>query len=114
MTRATLANNAVTTLSAAITSTSATTFTVASATGFPTPTGTNYFYCTLLDTSAIPEVVKVTNVSGTTFTVVRAQDGTAARTFLVGASVKINLTAAVMAELLAKDEIANHFMMMGA
>lgn len=99
MPRALLANNIATTLFAAITSTAATTFTVTSAAGMPAPTATDYFYCTLLDSANVPEIVKVTNVTGTTLTCVRAQDGTAARTFLVTATVKINLTAAVMNEI---------------
>ena len=114
MTRATLANNVTTTLSAAISSTGATTFTVTSATGFPSPTGSQYFYCTLLDSAAVPEIVKVTNVTGTTLTCVRAQDGTAARTFLITATVKVNLTRAVMSEFQAGDELANNFLLMGA
>ena len=107
MARALLSNNVSTTLSAAITSTSATTFQVASATGFPAPTGGQYFYCTLLDAALVPEIVKVTGVSGTTVTCVRAQDGTTASTFALGAFVKINLTAAVMAELWNEDSVHN-------
>lgn len=99
MTRAMLANNISTTLSAAITSTSATTFSVVSATGMPAPTGGQYFYCTLLGVSGVPEIVKVTGVSGTTLTCVRGQDGTTAATFAIGDSVKMNLTAAMIAEL---------------
>lgn len=101
MTRALLANNASTTLSAAITTTGATTFTVASAAAFPAPTGAQYFYVTLLDSALVPEVVKVTNVTTLTFTCVRGQDGTAARTFLNGASVKLMANKAVMDEFAA-------------
>lgn len=114
MARALLANNASTTLSAAISSTGATTFTVQSAAGFPAPAAGQYFYCTLLDSALIPEIVKVTNVTGTTFTCTRGQDGTTARTFLNGASVRVNLTAGVMAELLARDETLSPFLLMGA
>lgn len=99
MARALITNNASTTLSAAITSTSATTFTVSSTSGFPNPSAGQYFYCTLLDSAAVPEIVKVTNVSGNTFTCVRGQDGTVARTFLITATVKINVTAGIIAEL---------------
>ena len=114
MGRALLANNAATTLSAAIVSTSATTFTVTSATGFPAPAAGQYFYCTLLDTANVPEIVMVTNVTGTTFTCIRGQDGTTGRTFLITATVKVNLTAAVMAELATRDENPVPFMLMGA
>ena len=101
MPRALLANNASTTLSAAITSTGATTFTVTSASSFPAPTGSQYFYCTILDGALVPEIVKVTNVSGTTFTCTRGQDGTTARTFTNGASVKLMANKAVYDELAA-------------
>jgi hypothetical protein len=114
MSRALLANNASTTLSAAIVSTSATTFTVTSAASFPAPTAGQYFYCTLLDTALVPEIVKVTNVTTNTFTCVRGQDGTTARTFLSTATVKINLTRAVIGELAAADDYPNPFMLMGA
>lgn len=114
MTRALLANNATTTLSAAIVSTGATTFSVVSATGFPVPTGVQYFYCTLLDAALVPEIVKVTNITGTTFTCVRAQDGTTAQTFTSGATVRLNLVRGVMNEYQTGDEFANTFMLMGA
>lgn len=91
---------AVTTLSAAITSAGAATFSVVSATGFPpvTTASGNYFYCTLLDGAQIAEHVKVTDITGLVFTCVRAQDNSTARTFASGASVSIRNIAAVMAE----------------
>ena len=55
-------NNAVTTLTASI-SIGATSFAVASNTGFPTISGSDYTYLTVGE-----EVVKVTGISGTTFT----------------------------------------------
>src|ERR1035437_8057508 len=101
MTRALLSNMAVTTLSAAISSTGATTFSVVSATGFPpvTTASGNYFYCTLLDGAQIAEHVKVTDITGLVLTCARAQDNSTARTFASGASVSIRLITAVMAEL---------------
>jgi hypothetical protein len=102
MPRAQLANNAVTTLSSAITSTTPATgftFSVVSAAAFPIPSGGSYYYVTLLDASNIPEIVKVTSLVSNTFTVNRAQDGTSARTFLSGAKVSLNLTAGVINEL---------------
>ncbi|WP_353613971.1 hypothetical protein [Mangrovibacter phragmitis] len=76
-------NNASTVLAAGI-SASATSLTVASGTGalFPTPvSGTSYFKLSLIDaaTGTLLEVVHVTAVSGDTFTITRAQEGTAAR-----------------------------------
>lgn len=98
MPKALIVNNAVSTLSAAITTVGQLTLTVTSATTFPIPTGSDYFYATLLDAANIPEVVKVTGIASNVFTIVRAQDGTAARTFLSGASVRLCLCAAVMLE----------------
>lgn len=98
MASALITNNAATTLSSAITTTGQSTMVVVDASKFPTPSGGDYFYCTLLDTSNIPEIVKVTAVAGTTFTISRGQDGTTARTFTSGATVRLALTVAVMAE----------------
>jgi len=98
MPRAQLINNARTTLASGVTN-SATTFTVATGGGAAFPT-TGYFYLTLLDSSNIPEVVKCTNRSIDIFTVERAQDGTTARAFATGTTVSLNLTAAVINELL--------------
>ena len=89
------ANNAVTTLASGITAV-ATSMTVASATAFPTLAAGEYFYCTLTDaaTSLVIEIVKVTAVSGTTFTITRAQDGTTASAYLLGDNVQLRLTRA--------------------
>ncbi|HWB08628.1 MAG TPA: hypothetical protein VG826_05365 [Pirellulales bacterium] len=76
-------NNAQTTLSAAITSTGATSLTVASATAFP---GAQFRI--LIDS----EIMLVTAVSGTTFTVARGQEGTTAATHSSGANVAHILT----------------------
>jgi hypothetical protein len=74
----TFVGKATTTLSAAISSTSATSITVASSSGFPaTP------FTIGIDT----EQMTVTNVSGTTWTVARHANGTTAATHLNGATV---------------------------
>jgi hypothetical protein len=86
-------NNAKTTLSSGITS-SATSITVADGSVFPSISGSEYFYVTLEDASVNIEIVKVTAVSGNTLTVVRAQDGTSARTFSNGDKCELRLTAA--------------------
>lgn len=79
-------NNARTTLGSNITST-AVSFTVASAAAFPTiSTAGQSFYVTLFDSVNI-EVVLVTSVSGSTFTVTRAQDGTTASAFAAANTV---------------------------
>jgi hypothetical protein len=79
------ANTYQTTLSAAITSTSATTLTVTSAAGAPSVN-----FRIKIDT----EYMLVTNVSGTTFTVTRGIEGSAAATHSNGALVTHVLTAA--------------------
>ena len=112
MTRALLTNNALTTLAAAM-AIGDTTFSVVAAAGFPgvTTASGNYFYGTLVDGAGIPEIVKVTNITGNTFTCTRAQDNTAARTFASGAAVSLRLTAAVLAELqdMASKDASNGY-----
>lgn len=81
------ANNATTTLAGSI-NTTATSLQVATGTGalFPSPTGGNYFVMTLTDaaTQLLNEIVHVTGVSGDTFTIVRAQEGTTAQNWTAG------------------------------
>jgi hypothetical protein len=107
MAQALISNNATTTISVAVSTTGQTTLTVVSATNFPSSIGTDYFYVTLLDSANIPEIVKITAVAGLNFTMVRAQDGTAARTFLIGATVRLAITKAVMDEY-ARDALVVH------
>ena len=103
------ANNCNTTLNGGITAV-ATSLVVTSATGFPAPTGSQYFYCTLADaaTQTTIEIVKVTAVSGTTFTIVRGQDGTTGTIFASGAVVSLRLVAANLNDFPKLDE-ANTF-----
>ena len=92
------ANNAATTLAAAITSTSATTITVTSSSSFPSLSGSEYFYATI-DDGSNKEIVKITNVSSETWTIVRAQDGTSARTFANGVDVELRNNAAMLSDI---------------
>ena len=100
------ANNANTTLASSLT-TGATSMSVTSATNFPSPTGVQYFYCTLADaaTQTTIEIVKVTSVSGTTFAITRAQDGTSATAFAAGAVVSLRLVRASLNDFPKLDEI---------
>jgi hypothetical protein len=100
------ANNCNTTLSSSLTS-GATSMSVTSATGFPSPTGVQYFYCTLADaaTQTTIEIVKVTAVSGTTFTIVRGQDGTTGTIFASGAVVSLRLVRASLNDFPKLDEV---------
>lgn len=60
---------------------------------FPAAGGSNYFMVTLVDlATGLLEIMKVTNRSGDTFTVVRAQEGTALRAFPAGSPVELRLT----------------------
>lgn len=92
------ANNATSTLASGITNV-ATSLTVAGGTGalFPTLSGGNVFYATLVDASNNIEIVKVTARSTDTFTIVRAQESTTARAFSTGHKVELRLTAAGLA-----------------
>ena len=101
MARAQLTNNGVTTLSAAASASDTTLYLAAGGGGkFPS---SGYFYVTLLDSANVPEIVKVTSRAVDQLTVVRAQDGTSARSFSSSASVRLNLVAAVLNELVPAD-----------
>ena len=88
------ANNATTTLFSSVT-VSDTQIVVSPGGGalFPAAGGSNYFMVTLIDiATGLLEIMKVTNRSGDTFTVVRAQEDTAARAFPAGSPVELRLT----------------------
>ena len=99
------ANNATTTLAGAISNTS-TTANLATGTGvlFPAPTGSQYFVATLVDaaTGLTREIVHVTNVSGDTVTMVRAQEGTTALNWSAG-DIFANLVTAGTMQALAQS-----------
>jgi hypothetical protein len=104
MAAALFSNNASTTLAADITSV-ATSFNVTTGSLFPAAvTGGDYFYCTLVDSSNNIEIIKVTNRSTNTFTVVRAQEGTTARAYTAAATkVELRPTAAGLNSKFDKD-----------
>lgn len=98
-------NWASSTLAANITA-GATTLTLKAGTGdlFPLVTTLSgaFFFLVLehrTSTGTKREIVKVTNRSGTTCTVVRGQDGTTAQAFSRGATVSLRITAAVLEAL---------------
>lgn len=97
-----VANNAFSTLFSALTSV-ATTMTVASGHGARFPSASvasgNYFYVTLIKSSGVTEIVKVTDRSTDVFTIVRSQDGTTATTFTAGDRVELRPVAALFNEL---------------
>jgi hypothetical protein len=63
---------------------------------FPAPTSGDYFYVTLENASLVREIVKVTARTSDTLTVVRAQDGTTAVSWLAGDTVALRLNAAAI------------------
>lgn len=92
------ANNASALLAASITDIE-TTIQVASGFGanFPSPTGSEYFMCTLEDDNGDIEIVKCTSRTGDNLTVVRAQEGTTGQAFtLTVTRVELRLTKEVM------------------
>jgi hypothetical protein len=103
-------NNASTTLSGSINN-SQTSITVISGSSFPSSLGSDYFYATMYEVSGNPsveiniEIIKVTAVSGNIWTVVRAQDGTSARS-RDGVStcyIELRMTAASAALMLQSE-----------
>jgi hypothetical protein len=95
-------NNAASVLSGSI-SAVATVLSVSSGTGalFPAAsTGSgNYFYATLITASGNIEIVKVTDRTSDTFTIVRARDGTTARSFAANDRIELRPVAALFNEL---------------
>jgi hypothetical protein len=92
-------NNAYGTLSASITNT-ATTLTLNSGEGarFPALGAGDYFYATLVDTSNNLEIVKVTARSVDSMTIVRAQDGTTAKSYALNDRLELRPVAALFNE----------------
>ena len=87
-------NNATTTLAGSINS-SATSISVADGSVFPSLSSGESFFVTF-DDGTNKEIVKVTAVNSNTLTVVRAQDGTSARSFSVGDACDLRLTAKIL------------------
>lgn len=99
-------NNAFSTLSVAISSVD-TTMTVATGHGnlrFPSaspsasPSAT-YFYVTLINSTGVTEIVKVTTRTDDTFIIERSQDGTTATAFGINSRVELRPVAALFNEL---------------
>lgn len=86
----------------------ATTMIVNSSASFPTLSTGDYFYATIIDqVSAVNrtspptqrEVVRVTAIAGTTWTVVRAQDGTTGQVFSAGAVVELRVANKTLVDI---------------
>jgi hypothetical protein len=98
------ANNASTTLNGGINN-SVTSLVVTSNTNFPVIVNSgDYFYATLADAANDTwEIVQVTATVGTTFTIVRAQDGTAANTWISGSVFEGRVNAQILRDLITAD-----------
>lgn len=99
------ANNAATTVALPGVSPTDTQITVADASKFNNPAGSGRYIKVTLENSGVIEVVKISNISGNVLTVFnglagRAQEGTIAATFPVGAKVENRTTAGTLAEFL--------------
>lgn len=93
-----LKNNAFSTLATAITA-SDTGIVVADGSKFPTLSAGEYFYATLVSPAGTTEIIKVTARVSNSLTVVRAQDGSSAASFQVGARLDMRVNAASIAEI---------------
>lgn len=71
---------------------------------FPVLTGDEFFYATIVSTSGTYEIVKVTARSSDSMTVVRAQEGTTAASFAVGARIEMRVTAQSIFDAIANNE----------
>lgn len=103
-------NNSYSTLNGGI-STGATTLTVNSASTFP---ATGNFRCTIWNKLTYPdptndsnmEIITVTGVSGNTFTIVKAQEGTSDNNHNNGDEIELLVTAGVLSEV---ETVINYF-----
>jgi hypothetical protein len=102
MAQALVKNNAYSTLAADISS-GATSITVAVGHGarFPTVSGGNFFYATLINASNVLEIVKVVGRSGDILTVTRGQDGTTGTAYLLGDRIELRPTAGLFDDKLS-------------
>jgi|TARA_B110000908_G_C10153186_1_gene402368 hypothetical protein len=96
-------NNVKAVLAAAINS-SVTTLTVVDASSFPTLGSGDVMYLTLSDNlNSVNEIVKCTDVTGTTLTIVRAQEGTTALSWVISSHLQLRITAGLINDLLAEN-----------
>ncbi|WP_299077075.1 hypothetical protein [uncultured Paraglaciecola sp.] len=95
-----ITNNAYSTLASSITDVD-TSITVATGEGarFPLPSGGDYFYVTLIDTSNNLEVVKCTARSSDALTVTRGEDNTTARAYSAADRIELRPTAAMLEDI---------------
>jgi len=100
-----LSNNAESLLAASISDTDLGLQVTVDADLFPAPAAGEYFYATLTDPSGVQEIVKVTSRVGSTFGIVRAQEGTAAQPFLAGSLIELRVTAGAITDAIADSAV---------
>jgi hypothetical protein len=100
MGQALFSNNAFSLLASGVND-AATSLTVTASDGalFPTITGSDYFYATLIDTSNNLEIVKCTARSTDTLTVVRGAESTTPRAYSAGDRIELRPTAAGLTDV---------------
>jgi len=91
-------SNLASSLLASGVSDTATSISVNSAASFPTLESGDYFYATI-GVGSSSEIVKVTAISGTTFTVLRGQDDTTAVSHSSGADIALSVNAGALLDL---------------
>lgn len=94
-----LANNAITTIPAAVSSTD-TSITVTDGTVFPELGANQVFYATIGSVTSNYEIVKVTAKGGNVLTIVRAQESTLAIPFPAGSRISLNVTVGNLGDYL--------------
>ena len=72
---------------------------------FPTIVGDEYFIIVLVDSAGEFEIMRVVGINSNSFTVVRAQEGTAAKSFIVGDKVEHRLTAESLINIVEEASI---------
>ena len=91
-----VANNAFGQLASSVSASETTiSLEIGNAERFPTLTGSQYFYATMVNSANQLEIVKVTAVNADNFTVLRAQDGTTAKEFDAGDRIELRPVAAL-------------------
>ncbi len=94
-----ISNNAYAVLAAGVVSTDVSiTLTAGQGARFPALGVGDYFYATLVDTANNLEIIKCTARVGDVLTIVRAQDGTTAKNYIVGDRIEIRPVAAIFAD----------------
>ena len=99
-------NNAVTTIAGGGITDVGTTLVVTDGSVFPSISGSNYFMLTMVNASGEREIVKCTDRSGNSLTIVRSQEGTTARAYSDNDIASHRLTAGVLEDII--DDLAEH------